>query len=108
MAATGIAGFRALAAVNASTVIAKGSKAGFVIEASGQTLATENGKTRVFKNLTTLARFAKAEGCGSISVDLTLFPKKKTPKAKTAAAAAAAPATGTPVAVPKAKATASA
>lgn len=108
MASTGIAGFRALATVEASKVVAKGSKSGFTIEASGQTLATENGKTRVFKNLTTLARFAKAEGCGSISVDLTLFPKKKTPKAKTAAAAATSTGSSTPVAVPKSKTTAAA
>ena len=76
--AVGLEGFRALVAAKAAEVRAVGTKDGYELHAlNGNALHTDAGRVRVFKNLSTLARFAKVEGVNSLLVDLTLIPKPK-------------------------------
>jgi hypothetical protein len=70
-----LAGFRALVEKKAGEVQVKGTKTGFELHVAGSALHTEAGKVRVFKNLNTLARFAKAEGVNSFHADLSVVPK---------------------------------
>lgn len=85
-------GFRALVSKKAGEIKAVGSKQGFEIHAADEALTTEEGRTRVFKNLTTLARFAYGEGCQKITLDLSLMPKgPKTPAKASKRANAAIP-----------------
>ena len=80
--------FRALVMVKAGEVRAIGEKNGFRVEIGTAQLETEQGQPRVFKNLTTLARFVKAQGVGSLMLNLAQMPKAK----KAAAKATTAPA----------------
>jgi len=80
--------FRALVLVKAGEVRAIGEKNGFRVEIGTAQLETEQGQPRVFKNLTTLARFVKAQGVGSLTLNLAQMPKAK----KAAAKATATPA----------------
>lgn len=87
-------GFRALVSKKAGEIKAIGSKQGFEIHAADEALLTEEGRVRVFKNLTTLARFAKAEGCQKITMDLSIMPKgPKTPAKASKRSTAATPLT---------------
>ena len=85
--------FRALVAQKAGAVQAVGTRDGFTVVVGSATLGTDAGTVRTFKNLTTLARFAKAENVNSLSLDLAHMPKaRKRPVKPTGAAAKRRPA----------------
>ena len=73
--AVGLQGFRALVQKKAGEIKAVGTKSGYEIHACGDALKVEVGTVRVFKNLSTLARFAKNEGINSLTLDLSIIPK---------------------------------
>lgn len=87
--AVGLQGFRALVSKKAGEIKAVGTKSGYEIHAAGEALRAEAGTTRVFKNLTTLARFVKAEGVNELTLDLGVVPKP--PKASAVKAKPAKP-----------------
>lgn len=68
-------------------VSAVGTAKGFCLMVGDDTLGTEAGGIRVFKNLTTLARFAKSENVDSLALRLAQMPKSKKRVAKAAAVA---------------------
>lgn len=74
-----IEAFRALVKreVDALTVKAHGTSQGFCLEVGGFMLATENRALRTFKNLTTLARFAKAQNVKVLELHLNDMPSRK-------------------------------
>ena len=80
--------FRALIVQQAEGVSAVGTRDGFCLIAGKFTLGTEAGTVRTFKNLTTLARFAKAENVATLALDLSQMPKASKKRATKAAAAA--------------------
>lgn len=77
-----LSAFRALVMLKAGEVKAIGEKNGFRVEIGTAQLETEQGQPRVFKNLTTLARFVKAQGVGSLMLNLAQMPKVKKAAAK--------------------------
>lgn len=76
--------FRVLVAERVGDVRAVAGKDGFRVEiGQGGLLHADSGRPRVFKNLTTLARFARNENVSSFTVDVRQLPAKaKTSKAK--------------------------
>lgn len=80
--------FRALIGHKVGTIQALGTREGFCLVVGSATLITDAGTVRTFKNLTTLARFAKGENVSALTLDLSQMPK---PKKRTAKAAAVAP-----------------
>ena len=80
-----LSAFRALVMAKAGEVKAVGEKNGFRVEVGQAQLETEQGQPRVFKNLTTLARFVKAQGVSSLTLNLAQMPKVKKASAKIAA-----------------------
>lgn len=81
--------FRALVASKTFAATAVGTRDGFCLTVGAATLGTDAGTVRTFKNLTTLARFAKVENVSTLSLDLTQMPKQKKRSPKSAAAAIA-------------------
>lgn len=84
--------FRALVASKTFSTQAIGTREGFCLTVGTATLGTDAGTVRTFKNLTTLARFAKAENVSALSLDLSQMPKAKKRPAKSTAAPVVAPA----------------
>lgn len=68
--------FRALVLQKAGPVRVDGTPAGFELTVGTAKLATEAGNLRIFKNLTTLARFARGEDVIALTVDISQMPKK--------------------------------
>lgn len=87
-----LAAFRALVSVKAGDVRAVAEKNGFRVEVGAAQLGTEQGQPRVFKNLTTLARFAKAQGASILTMKLDEMPKRRKTVAKAAQAEKKTPA----------------
>ena len=78
--------FRALVGQKVGSIQALGTRDGFCLVVGSATLITEAGTVRTFKNLTTLARFAKGENVSALNLDLSQMPaksKKRTVKALT-------------------------
>lgn len=90
-----LSAFRALMLTKAGDVLAIAGPDGFTVQIAGGTLYSDVGNVRVFKNLTTLARFAKTEGASEMRVNLGQISRRRRVAAK-------------PKAKPKAKATAKA
>lgn len=82
--------FRALIGQKIGSIQALGTRDGFCLVVGSATLMTEAGTVRTFKNLTTLARFAKGENVSTLNLDLSQMPtkaKKRPAKASTVAPA---------------------
>jgi hypothetical protein len=80
--------FRALIGQKVGAIQALGTRDGFCLTVGSATLITDAGTVRTFKNLTTLARFAKGENVSALTLDLSHMPK---PKKRTAKVSAKAP-----------------
>ena len=91
--------FRALVASKAFAAQAIGTRDGFCLAVGEATLGTDAGTVRTFKNLTTLARFAKNENVSTLSLDLSQMPrpKKRSTKPVGAVPAAVVPSAAAPV-----------